>query len=84
MLLGAGRDRVDATVDPAAGIMLHRKPGDPVVKGEAIMDLHYNDDRRLGEAVRLAEASIEVGPEPPRPVPLVRAWIHAHGETSYA
>lgn len=42
MLLGAGRARVDSTIDPAAGIVLHRKVGDPVRGGETIAELHVN------------------------------------------
>jgi pyrimidine-nucleoside phosphorylase len=83
MLLGAGRDRVEAVIDPATGIVVHKKPGDHVSKGEPILALHYNDARRLDEAVRLAHIAIEVGHAPPAAVPLVRAWVHDKGETSY-
>ncbi len=83
MLLGAGRDRVDAVIDPASGIVLLKKPGDHVSKGEPILALHYNDGRSLDEAVRLAQSAIAFGPTPPAPSPLVRAWVHAHGEQSF-
>jgi pyrimidine-nucleoside phosphorylase len=83
MLLGAGRDRVEAVIDPASGIMVLKKPGDRVSKGEPILALHYNDGRGLTEALRLAEAAIEFGATPATPIPLIRAWVHAHGETSY-
>src|SRR5438128_402528 len=34
MLLGAGRETVDSRIDPAVGLMLHKKVGDPVEAGE--------------------------------------------------
>jgi pyrimidine-nucleoside phosphorylase len=83
MLLGAGRDRVDAVIDPATGITIQKKPGEQVTKGDAILSLHYNDRSRLQEAVQLAESAIEIGPHVAPPAPLVRAWVHAGGETSF-
>jgi thymidine phosphorylase len=83
MLLGAGRDRVDAIIDPATGIVVEKKPGEQVLKGEPVLSLHYNDHRRLQEALPLGQAAIEVGTQSPVPEPLIRAWVHADGETSY-
>jgi pyrimidine-nucleoside phosphorylase len=83
MVLGAGRDRVEAVIDPASGIMVFKKPGDRVARGEPIFALHYNDGRRLDEATRLAQSAVEVGVARPEPSPLVRAWVHAHGEQSF-
>ena len=56
MLLGAGREQVGDTIDPGAGIVIRKKPGAAVAPGEPILELRYNDDRRLAEALRLAEA----------------------------
>jgi pyrimidine-nucleoside phosphorylase len=83
MLLGAGRDRVDAVIDPAAGIVLHKKPGDRVAKGEPVLELHYNDDRQLENAIRMAESAIDIVDTPPAPTPLVFAWVHAAGERRF-
>jgi pyrimidine-nucleoside phosphorylase len=83
MQLGAGRDQVDAVIDPATGIVVEKKPGAAVAAGDPILRLHYNDARRLPEATRLAESAIQIGPQPPVAAPLVRAWVHAAGETSY-
>ncbi len=84
MLLGAGRDRVDAVIDPATGIVLRKKPGDHLGKGEAVLDLHYNDDSRLPEAIELAESAMTLGPTAPATGPLVRAWVHVDGEETFA
>ena len=34
MLLGAGRETVDSIIDPAVGLVLHKKVGDLVIEGE--------------------------------------------------
>src|SRR5262249_25659342 len=41
--LGAGRSRVDDGVHPAVGLVLERKTGDPVRRGEVLCRIHWND-----------------------------------------
>jgi len=65
MLLGAGREKVTDPIDPGAGALLRKKRGDAVAAGEPIVELHYNDDRRLSEAVRLVESALAIEPAPP-------------------
>ncbi len=83
VMLGAGRDRVDAPIDLAAGVKVLKKPGDAVEQGDYVLVLHYNDDHQLDEAVRLAQSAIDIGAVPPSSTPLVLGWVHAQGETSY-
>ena len=45
MLLGAGRARVDSTIDPAVGVIVHKKVGDRVERGRTT--LHGSDQRRI-------------------------------------
>jgi pyrimidine-nucleoside phosphorylase/thymidine phosphorylase len=42
MLLGAGRARVDSTIDPAAGIVFTKTVGDEVRAGDVIAEIHVN------------------------------------------
>ena len=72
MLLGAGRETVDSRVDPAVGIVLHKKVGDPVREGESLMTLHVNDRGRLEEATRLLRQAVRTAREAPPATPLVR------------
>jgi pyrimidine-nucleoside phosphorylase len=81
--LGAGRDRKGDDVDLAAGIHLHKKPGDQVAAGEAVMELRYNDAARLDAALQLAAQAVVVGDEAPPEAPLVMGWVHEHGETMF-
>lgn len=83
VMLGAGRDRVDAPIDVAAGITMIKKPGDAINQGDVVLVLHYNNEDQLNDAIRLAESAIAIGPTPPTSPPLVVGWVHAQGETSY-
>ncbi|AKN33430.1 thymidine phosphorylase [Clostridium carboxidivorans P7] len=42
MLLGAGRATKEDTIDLAVGLMLHKKVGDKVEKGEALLTIYSN------------------------------------------
>jgi pyrimidine-nucleoside phosphorylase len=83
VMLGAGRDMVDAPIDLAAGVKVLKKPGDAVNDGDAVVVLHYNDEQRLDQAIALAQSGIEIAARPPSSAPLVLGWVHAQGEMSY-
>jgi pyrimidine-nucleoside phosphorylase len=72
MLLGAGRETVESRIDPAVGLVLHKKVGDVVAQGEPLLTLHVNERDRLDEAVRLLEQAVHLAPEAPASVPLIR------------
>ena len=44
MLLGAGRATKDDKIDLAVGIVLHKKIGDKVEKGESLLTIHSNKE----------------------------------------
>ncbi len=70
MALGAGRDLVDGRVDPAVGLIILRKVGEGVKSGEPLIRAHYNEKKRVEEAVaRILHAyRIESSPAAPRPL----------------
>ena len=76
MLLGAGRETLDSRIDPAVGIVLHKKIGDLVLKGEPLLTLRVNDARRLDHALALLREAVRVAPEAPAPQPLIRDVIN--------
>ncbi len=65
VLLGGGRDKKEDTIDPAVGLVVHKKIGDAVKTGEPLCTLHYNADSRVGEARRLVEQSYRIEPGAP-------------------
>ena len=75
MVLGAGRETLDSAIDPAVGLVLHKKVGDAVSAGEAFLTLHVNDGRRLDDAVALVRSAFRIGSEAPPPTNLVRLVI---------
>jgi pyrimidine-nucleoside phosphorylase len=75
MLLGAGRETVDSRIDPAVGLILNKKVGDPVEKGEPLLTLHVNDRRRLDESLEMLKGAIRIAPEAAAPGPLIRAVL---------
>jgi pyrimidine-nucleoside phosphorylase len=83
VLLGAGRERVEDSIDLAAGVMVLKKAGDPVAAGDALAELHYDDDRRLDVARAAAQSAFSLSAAPPAPLPLVLAWVRAGKEARY-
>jgi pyrimidine-nucleoside phosphorylase len=81
--LGAGRDKKGDSVDLSAGILLHKKPGDAISAGEPIMELRYNDESRLKNALALATQAAVIGETPPPDAPLVIGWLHDNGEQMF-
>ena len=70
--LGAGRARVEDRVDPAVGIVVNKKIGDRVGRGEALCTVHEGDrsEGRDRVSARLA-AAWRIGPAAPERAPLV-------------
>jgi pyrimidine-nucleoside phosphorylase len=71
MLLGAGRETLASAIDPAVGLVLHKKVGELVIQGEPILTAHVNDRRRLDEVMTLLKNAIHIGPEAPARQPLI-------------
>jgi pyrimidine-nucleoside phosphorylase len=81
--LGAGRDKKGDTVDLAAGILLHRKPGEAVAANDPVMELRFNDASRLDGALALASEAVVIGDQRQPQPPLVMGWVHEGGEQMF-
>ena len=66
VILGGGRERKEDSVDPAVGIVLHKKVGDGVAAGEPIATIHYNAEAQAASARQLIEASCAFADAAPR------------------
>jgi pyrimidine-nucleoside phosphorylase len=75
MLLGAGRETAESAIDPAVGIVVHKKLGDRVIEGEPILTLHVNDTGRLEEVEARLRAAIRIAQEARPREGLIRAVI---------
>lgn len=81
VILGGGRERKEDSVDPAVGIVLHKKVGDRVAAGEPIATIHYNAETQAAQARQLIEASCEIASAAPSTKrPLIHRVIGESGE----
>ena len=71
MLLGAGRQRLDAPIDYGAGIVLRASVGQGVDAGQALADLCIGRHAQLDDARALAASAFTIGDAPPPAGPLV-------------
>lgn len=69
--LGGGRKTKEDAIDHAAGIIMTKKTGDFVDKGEVIAHLHTNKAAVIQEAERDYLHALTIGSESPAPTPLV-------------
>ena len=65
--LGGGRMKLDDKIDHAAAIRLKAKIGDAVRKGDTVMELHYNDEARLAEALKYLDGCWKVSETAEKP-----------------
>lgn len=78
LVLGGGREKKEDAIDPAVGIILHKKVGDAIAENEPICTLHYNSDSRLQEAETLIYSSYKIGAQRAiAPAKLIRRVIEA-------
>ena len=80
VVLGAGRETKESVIDPAAGLILHRKYGDAVQAGEPLVTLCTSRQETLAEAAQRYGAAITIG-ETPRP--LIFARVTPEGVERY-
>lgn len=72
--LGGGRMKVDDKIDYAAAIRLRAKTGDKVRAGDAVVELFYNDDNKLADAMKHLSGCWEIA-EKARPRKLILGRI---------
>jgi thymidine phosphorylase len=81
VILGGGRERKEDSVDPAVGIVLHKKVGDVVVSGEPLATMYYNRDERLDRARHMISTACVIADEAPSTKrPLIHRVVQKSGE----
>lgn len=79
VMLGAGRNKKEDTIDYSAGILLEKKYGDSVREGDTIAVLYASHEELFGPAVEKFLASCTLGKQMPEPEPLIFARISDAG-----
>lgn len=76
-LLGAGRATKADSIDPAVGLVMHKRQGMQVSKAEPVATLYINDATHVEDAIAALKAAITVSAEQPNAAPMVYDVITA-------
>ncbi len=71
MFLGTGREQLEDSIDPQAGLYLYRKTGEKVRQGEPMIALFTEKTERILEVLALLKRSVFMTRERPEGKPLV-------------
>ena len=74
-LLGAGREHKTDVLDLSVGLVMKKRLGEPVRKGDVLCTLHAGEKSDRTGAYNLMLRSIEIGDVPPEKQPLIRAVV---------
>jgi pyrimidine-nucleoside phosphorylase len=74
MLLGAGRATKESTIDLSVGLVLRKKIGDPVKKGESLVTIHSNTEN-IEEVKEKLQKNIRISSTPVRKPTLIYETI---------
>lgn len=72
---GAGREKKEDSIDMAAGIILNKKMGDKVEKGDLLFTAYANDKEKLTKGAEEAKAAYEFGTIQTAPPSLIKRVI---------
>jgi pyrimidine-nucleoside phosphorylase len=78
-ILGAGRETKESSIDYSAGIVLRKKTGMQVSKGDIIATLYTNKKEKIYDAQSVLENSIRYSDRKPPSRPLILAYVDAQG-----
>lgn len=76
---GAGRATKEEKIDLSAGILLQRKVGDPVKKGEIIAEVFGNDPQKIETAAAEVEKAFEISEKQPEKIQLIKKVLAEQG-----
>lgn len=71
LALGAGRNTAEDAIDYSAGIILRKKTGDFVKKGEELATLYSNDESAFARAEELILNTTQIADDKPEEEPLI-------------
>jgi pyrimidine-nucleoside phosphorylase len=75
VVLGAGRETKESDIDFSAGLVLHKKYGDAVKKGDSLVTLYTSKEESLKNAESMYREAITIGDKQPEKEPLVYARV---------
>ena len=75
MHLGGGRETKESEIDLSVGVVLHKKVGDRVNKGDSIATIYASDTERANSAARMLHECYEISDSPVVRPPFIKAII---------
>ena len=75
VVLGAGRETKESKIDFSAGLILHKKYGDAVKKGDVLVTLYTSKQEALANAEKMYREATIIGDSKPEKEPLVYARV---------
>jgi pyrimidine-nucleoside phosphorylase len=79
MLLGAGRSKKEDPIDPGVGLVMKKRIGDRVNKGDILAEFYVNNREKFLEAVEVFKSAIKISENKPEPKPLVLGTVTKNG-----
>lgn len=83
VMLGAGRETKESSIDYSAGILVHKKTGDAVTEGEVLAQLYASDQKLLEPAAQHYLSALQFAQQAPAKAPLVLARVTKDGVERY-
>lgn len=68
---GAGREKKEDPIDLSAGIILRKKVGDPVAKGDVLAEVSGRDSLKVRQGAEEAAKAFTIGPTAPELGPII-------------
>lgn len=75
LILGGGRETKESAIDLSVGLVLHKKVGDAVKKGESLATIHANDQAKLDMAKERFLQAYTIDEEPVEKKPLIKGIV---------
>lgn len=82
-ILGAGRETLDSEINFAAGIILNKKTGDKIAKGDVLATLYADDEALFASSKKRFMEALEISGEPAKRNPLIYAKVTKEGIETY-
>lgn len=79
LIVGAGRETKESPIDYSVGIMLVKKVGELVSKGDVIARVHINDMSKLEECQAKLHTAYDLAPQAPQHRPLIFGKVDKNG-----
>ncbi|MDO6354510.1 pyrimidine-nucleoside phosphorylase [Caloramator sp. CAR-1] len=83
LVLGAGRETKESQIDLAVGVVLNKKVGDYVEKGEPLAYIHVNDMSKLKDCEERLKRAFQITKEKPEHRPLIFGVVTKEGIQRY-